>query len=50
MAALRRRKRTVRVELKPVKNRDGYFNNDEVLEQVEAAIHLARKLYPDEDH
>ena len=38
------------VELKPGKNRDGYFTNDEVLEQVTVAINLARKLYPNDDH
>src|SRR5260370_13407607 len=37
------------IELKPGKNRDGYFSNDEVLEQAEAAIHLACKLYPHQE-
>ena len=41
---------SARVELKPGKNCDGYFTNDEVLEQVTVAINLAHKLYPNDDH
>ena len=41
---------SARVELKPGKNRDGYFSNDELLAQVRKAIHLARKLFPGDDH
>ena len=38
------------VELKPGKNHDGYFSNDELLEQVQKAIHLVHKLFPGNDH
>ncbi|KAF8315112.1 hypothetical protein DL93DRAFT_2136065 [Clavulina sp. PMI_390] len=41
---------SARRSLKPGKNREGYFSNDNVLEQVEAAIDLAKKLYPDDEH
>ena len=43
-------KETVRIELKPGKNHDGYFTNDEVLVQVTTAINLVHKLYPNDDH
>jgi hypothetical protein len=39
-----------RVLLKPGKNRDGYFTNDEVLEQVTAAMNILKEQYPNEDH
>ena len=38
------------VEIKPRKNHDGYFSNDDLLDQVQCAIHLIRKLYPQDDH
>ena len=38
------------IEIKPGKNRDGYFSNDDLLVQVQDAINLVCKLYPDDDH
>ncbi len=38
------------VEIKPGKNRDGYFSNDDLLAQVQCAIDLICKLYPNNDH
>ena len=38
------------IEIKPGKNRDGYFSNDDLLVQVQDAIDLVHKLYPDDDH
>lgn len=42
--------RTAMVQLKPGKNRDGYFTNDDVLEQVTNAINLLNELYPNDQH
>lgn len=38
------------IEIKPGKNRDGYFSNDDLLVQVQHAIDLVRKLYPNDNH
>ena len=32
------------------KNRDGYFTNEDILEQISDAMDLALELYPDDDH
>ena len=32
------------------KNRDGYFTNAEIIEQMKAAMEIIKKFYPDEDH
>jgi hypothetical protein len=42
--------RSARVILKPGKNRDGYFKNDEVLAQSNDAMDLVFELYPDFEH
>jgi hypothetical protein len=42
--------RSARIELKPGKNRGGYFTNDEVLEQITQAMDLVEALYPDDRH
>ena len=41
---------SVRVELKPGKNCDGYFSNDELLTQVQLAIDLVCTHFPNDDH
>ena len=35
---------------KPGKNRDGYFTNEDILEQISDAMDLVSELYPDDDH
>ena len=36
--------------LKPGKNHEGYFSNDDVPEQVQSAIEPTHNLYPNDDH
>ena len=38
------------VTLKPGKNRDGYFSNDEVLEQATCAMDILQQRYPNDKH
>ena len=38
------------IEIKPGKNRNGYFSNDDLLMQVQDAIDLVCKLYPNNNH
>ena len=38
------------IEIKPGKNRDGYFSNDNLLMQVQHAIDLVCKLCPNDNH
>ena len=35
---------------KPGKNRDGFFSNEDILEQISDAMDLVLELYPDDDH
>ena len=42
--------KSAHVEIKPGKNRDGYFSNNDLLMQVQHAIDLVHKLYPNDDH
>lgn len=35
---------------RPGKNRDGYYTNDDILEQVRAASDLVKSEYPEDDH
>lgn len=32
------------------KNRDGYFTNDDIIQQTEKAMDILKKYYPDDDH
>lgn len=41
---------TTRVIFKPGKTRDGYFDNEDILQQATAAMDICQKYYPDEDH
>ena len=43
-------KESARVTFKPGKNRDGYFTNEEIMEQAEKAMKILARDYPDEDH
>ncbi|KAF9504090.1 hypothetical protein BS47DRAFT_1374421 [Hydnum rufescens UP504] len=43
-------KSSAHVLLKPGENHDGYFTNDEVLDQVTAAMDILEKHYLNEDH
>jgi hypothetical protein len=43
-------KHSARRLLKPGKNRDGYFSNEEIQEQVQAAMDILREFYPQFDH
>ncbi|THV01839.1 hypothetical protein K435DRAFT_654565 [Dendrothele bispora CBS 962.96] len=43
-------KRSARVIFRPGKNRDGYFDNDDIIKQAEVAIEILKTDYPDEDH
>jgi hypothetical protein len=43
-------KKNARVYFKAGKNRDGYFDNQAVLDQTAEAIDLVKKYFPDEDH
>ena len=36
--------------LNPVKNRDGYFSNDDVIEQASKAMQILKAQYPDDKH
>jgi hypothetical protein len=38
------------VILKPGKNRDGYFTNDDVLKQASQVMDILRQNYPNEKH
>ena len=42
--------RSARRVLRPGKNRDGYFTNDEILEQANAAMDLCQELWPEFEH
>ncbi|QRV92862.1 DDE superfamily endonuclease [Ceratobasidium sp. AG-Ba] len=42
--------RHARKILFPGKNRDGYFTNDKICEQLERAIEIVKLEYPDEEH
>ena len=35
---------------KPGKNRDGYFTNEDILQQISDAMDLVSELYPNDDH
>ncbi|KIL54686.1 hypothetical protein M378DRAFT_1052139 [Amanita muscaria Koide BX008] len=39
-----------RVIFRPGKNHEGYFTNEDILAQVEKAMAILTKFYPDEDH
>ena len=43
-------KETARVLFKAGKNREGYFTNENILEQMQTAMDLAKKLYPQDKH
>lgn len=43
-------KESARVIFKAGKNRDGYFTNDDILKQTEAAMDIVEKYYGDEEH
>jgi hypothetical protein len=42
--------RNVQRVMKPGKNRDGYFTNDDIDEQAHAAIDILTEFYPKFDH
>lgn len=42
--------RTARRLLKPGKNRDGYFTNNNILEQFREMVSIAKSKYPDDHH
>ena len=41
---------SARVIFRPGKNRDGYFDNDDILKQVTHALKILHEYFPDEDH
>ena len=43
-------KASVQVLFKAGKNQDGYFTNEDIVKQAEAAMDIVSKHYPDEDH
>jgi hypothetical protein len=43
-------KQSARRILKPGVNRDGYFTNDDILEQVEDAMRIVKECWPEYDH
>lgn len=43
-------KESARVIFHPGKNRDGYFDNDNILAQATDAMGILSRNYPDEDH
>jgi hypothetical protein len=43
-------KEAARVLFKAGKNREGYFTNEDILKQVETAMDILEKHYPDDDH
>jgi hypothetical protein len=43
-------KESAREIFKPGKNCDGYFTNEEIMEQAEKAMEILARDYPDEDH
>ena len=44
------RKETARVLFQPGINREGYFTNEDVLQQVDNAMDILQKYYPNNDH
>lgn len=44
------KKRSARHIFKPGKSRDGYFQNEDVLEQFREMVEIAKAEYPDDDH
>jgi len=40
----------VRQLFKPGKNQDGYFSNEDIIEQVNEAINILQEYYPDFKH
>ena len=43
-------KETARVLFRPGTNREGYFTNEDVLQQVDNAMDILQKYYPNDDH
>ena len=43
-------KRSARCVMKPGKNRDGYFTNDDIQEQAEEAMSILKECYPEYEH
>ena len=43
-------KEDARVIFKPGKNRDGYFDNEDILAQVTVAMNICEKYFPNEQH
>ncbi|KJA13708.1 hypothetical protein HYPSUDRAFT_151281 [Hypholoma sublateritium FD-334 SS-4] len=43
-------RRTARRILKPGKNKDGYFSNEDIIEQAEEAISILKECYPQYEH
>ena len=43
-------KEAARVLFKAGKNRDGYFTNENILEQTQLAMEITKKYYPDDEH
>ncbi|KAH9952405.1 hypothetical protein BGW80DRAFT_1452516 [Lactifluus volemus] len=43
-------KESARVVFRPGKNREGYFTNEDILAQVDRAMAILSRYYPDEDH
>jgi hypothetical protein len=43
-------KQSARRTMKPGKNRDGYFSNNDIMEQVKEAIRILKEFYPEYDH
>jgi hypothetical protein len=41
---------SARVLFRAGKNREGYFTNENILEQTQKAIDIAKKYYPDDEH
>ena len=42
--------KSARVIWKPGKNRDGYFDNEDFMKQVDTTMDILKEDYPDEDH
>lgn len=43
-------KQSARRVMRPGKGKDGYFSNDDILEQAEEAIRILREFYPEYEH
>ncbi|KAJ6613395.1 hypothetical protein B0H10DRAFT_1711524, partial [Mycena sp. CBHHK59/15] len=42
--------RSARVVMKPGKNKNGYFTNNEIRQQAKDAMDILKEFYPDKEH